>query len=428
MKKFNKTFEEKLLPIASKLGANKGLIAIRDGITLAMPLIIIGSLFMIIASLPIKSFTDFLAENGISDYLWKGVNSSFGLTGLVASFGIANSMANQYKVDGIAAGIVSLSSFVVVTPFISGEDGSGLTLSYLGSSGIFVAIVLGLLSAYVYQWFINKNIKITLPDSVPPAIARSFSAIIPGAVIITFWLIIFAVLDKYGLPNIHEVIKVVLGKPLGLLGSTMFGTMIVTGLNSLFWFMGIHGGSTVNSIFSPVWLANLDINAKAQQAGQPLTEIITKSFMDNFVYIGGGGATLGLVIVISIIALRKASSKQTKAMGPLTLVPGIFNINEPAVFGLPIVMNVALFIPFIIVPMINTLIAYFAFSSGLVPLTYASATWTMPPIISGFLTTGSLMGSLLQIVIITVDIMVYLPFYMMVEKANKLGELNEKID
>ncbi|WP_297377628.1 PTS sugar transporter subunit IIC [uncultured Helcococcus sp.] len=428
MSKFNKTFEEKLLPIASKLGANKGLIAIRDGITLAMPLIIVGSIFMILASLPIKAFTDFLAENGISDYLWKGVNSSFGLTGLVASFGIANSMANQYKVDGIAAGIVSLSSFVVVTPFLTGEDGSGLTLSYLGSSGIFVAIVLGLLSAYVYQWFINKNIKITLPDSVPPAIARSFSAIIPGAVIITFWLIIFAVLDKYGLPNIHEVIKVVLGKPLGLLGSTMFGTMIVTGLNSLFWFMGIHGGSTVNSIFSPVWLANLDINAKAQQAGQPLTEIITKSFMDNFVYIGGGGATLGLVIVISIIALRKASSKQTKAMGPLTLVPGIFNINEPAVFGLPIVMNVALFIPFIIVPMINTLIAYFAFSSGLVPLTYASATWTMPPIISGFLTTGSLMGSLLQIVIITVDIMVYLPFYMMVEKANKLGELNEKID
>ena len=127
----------------------------------------------------------------------------------------------------------------------------------------------------------------------------------------------------------------------------MFGTMIVTGLNSLFWFMGIHGGSTVNSIFSPVWLSNLDINAKAQQAGQPLTEIITKSFMDNFVYIGGGGATLGLVIVISIIAIRKASSKQTKAMGPLTLVPGIFNINEPAVFGLPIVMNVALFLSLI---------------------------------------------------------------------------------
>lgn len=428
MNKFSKMFEEKMLPIATKLGANRGLIAIRDGITLAMPLIIVGSIFMIIASFPIKAFTDFLDQNGISDYLWKGVSSSFGLTGLVASFGIAQSMANQYKVDGIAAGIVSLSSFVTVTPFIKGESGEGINLFYMGSGGIFVAIVLGLLSAYVYQWFINRNIQITLPDSVPPAIARSFSAIIPGAVIISFWLIVFAVLDKYGLPNMHEIIKVVLGKPLGLLGSTMFGTMIVTGLNSLFWFMGIHGGSTINSIFSPVWLANLDINAKAQQAGEPLTEIITSPFMDNFVYIGGGGATLGLVIVISLIALRKASSKQTKAMGPLTLVPGIFNINEPAVFGLPIVMNVALFIPFLIMPMVNTVIAYLAFSSGLVPLTYATATWTMPPIISGFLTTGSVMGSLLQLVIIAIDILIYLPFYMIVEKANKLGELNEKID
>lgn len=319
-----------------------------------------------------------------------------------------------------------MSAFVTVTPFITANKVTGLTLPYLGSSGIFVSIVLGLLNGYIYQLFINKNIQIKLPDSVPPAISRSFSAIIPGAVIISFWLLVFALLDKYGLPNMHDILKIVLGGPLGLLGGTVFGTMIVTGLNSFFWFLGIHGGSIVNSIFSPIWLANLDANAQAKQLGEPLKNIITSSFMDNFVFIGGGGATLGLVIVISVLAIRKISSKQTKAIAPLTIAPGIFNINEPVMFGLPIVMNIALFVPFIIVPMINTVIAYIGFASGLVPFTYASVSWTMPPIISGFLTTGSLMGSLLQIVIIAIDILVYLPFYLVVEKNNKNSEISYK--
>lgn len=423
MSKFKRTLEEKLLPIAAKLGTNKGLIAIRDGVTMSMPLLIIGSIFMIIASLPIKSVETFLNDSGIAGYLWKGVSSSFGLVALIASFGIAYSFANQYKVDGVAAGIVSLSAFVTVTPFIASDSGEGITISYLGASGIFVAIVIGLISAYVYQWFINKNIQIKLPESVPPAISRSFSAIIPGAVIITFWLIVFALLDAYKLPNMHQIVQTLLGKPLGLLGSTLIGTMIVTGLNSIFWFLGIHGGSTVNAIFNPVWIANLDANAKAAQAGQELTNIVTSAFMDNFVYIGGGGATLGLVLFISLVALKKKASKQTKAVAPLTLVPGIFNINEPAMFGLPLVMNLAILIPFVIVPMVNTLIAYTAFASGLVPLTYTTATWTMPPVISGFLTTGSIMGSLLQIVIIIVDILIYAPFYMMIESTNKKQEV-----
>lgn len=422
MEKFKSTLERTLMPIAMKLGNNKFLLAIRDGMTLSMPLIIIGSLFMIIASLPIESFTAWLGETGIATYLWKGVDSSFGLSALVASFGIANSLASSYKVDGIAAGIVSLSTFVVLTPFVSGETGSGLTIALLGGSGIFVAIILGLVNGYVYQWFINKNIRIKLPEAVPPAISRSFSAVIPGAVMISFWLFVYALLDANGLPNAHGVVQAVLGGPLSALGGSVIGTMIVTGLNSLFWFMGIHGGATVNSLFSPIWLQNLDINRLAQQSGEPLTEIITGPFMDNFVYIGGGGATLGLVIGIALLAIRKNSSQQTKAVAPLTLTPGLFNINEPAMFGLPIVMDVTLLIPFVLVPMVNTLVAYYAFSTGIVPLTYASATWTMPPIISGFLTTGSIMGSLLQIVIIAIDIILYLPFYMMVDDRNRRQE------
>ncbi|EHK2389611.1 PTS sugar transporter subunit IIC [Clostridium perfringens] len=422
MKKNESFLETKMLPIAAKIGSNKILISIRDGITLSMPLIIIGSLFLVIASFPIKAWTDWLTSLGIDAYLWKGVDSSFGLMGLITSFGVANSLARQYKVDGVSAGVISLSSFIVVTPFISAEAGSGIPVGYMGSKGLFVAMIVGIISALIFKEFIKRDIQIKLPDSVPPAVARSFSALIPGAVIITLWLIIFAVLEAINIGNIHDLMLIVLGGPLGLLGNNIFGTIFAILLNSLFWFVGIHGGNVVNSILNPIWLMNSDANRLLFQADNAanLPNIITAQFMDNFVYIGGGGATLGLVIVIAIMARKKRASKVTKAMAPLTLAPGIFNINEPAMFGLPIVMNFSLLIPFILAPIANAVIAYSAMASGLVAKTTGIAvSWTMPPIISGFLTTGGhISGSILQIILIIVDILIYWGFYKVVEKRN----------
>nr|WP_270694079.1 PTS sugar transporter subunit IIC [Enterococcus faecalis] len=419
----NTYLEQKMLPIAGKLSSNKFLVAIRDGITLTMPLIIIGSLFMVIASFPVPGWETWLGDVGVSGYLWKGVDSSFGLIGLVASFGIAHSLTKQYGVDGVSSGIISLSTFITVTPFLSSDAGAGMPTGYMAAKGLFVAIILGLINGYVYQWFINKNIQIKLPDTVPSAVAKSFSAIIPGAVLITFWLIIFGLLDTFSLPNIHDIAQVVLGKPLGLLGSNIFGTIIVVALNSLFWFIGIHGGNVINSVMQPIWIANLDANREAYQAGQSLPHIFTVAFMDNFVYIGGGGATIGLVLVMRYLARKKKTSKQTKVLAPITVVPGLFNINEPTMFGLPVVLNVMLLVPFILAPIVNVVVAYSAMITGLVPLTRTVATWTMPPIISGFLTTGSLMGSVLQIVLIVLDILLYLPFFLAIEKQFKQEEL-----
>lgn len=218
----------------------------------------------------------------------------------------------------------------------------------MGSKGLFVAMVLGIISALIFKWFINKNIQIKLPDAVPPAVSKSFSALIPGAVMISLWLIVFAILDRVSIGNIHDLLLKVLGGPLGLLGNNIFGTLIAILLNSLFWMVGIHGGNVVNSVINPIWLMNSDANRLIFQADSTvqLPHVITAQFMDNFVYMGGGGATIGLVIVIAIISKRKRASQLTKTMVPLTLTPGIFNINEPAMFGLPIVMNFSLLIPF----------------------------------------------------------------------------------
>nr|WP_209316290.1 PTS transporter subunit EIIC [Vagococcus xieshaowenii] len=418
----NSFLEEKMLPVAGKLSANKFLIAIRDGITLAMPLIIVGSLFMVIASFPIPGWEDWLGKIGVSGYLWKGVDSSFGLIGLVASFGIAYSLTKQYGVDGVSSGIISLSTFITVTPFISSDAGAGMPTGYMAAKGLFVAIILGLVNGYVYQLFISKNIQIKLPDTVPSAVAKSFSAIIPGAVLITFWLFVFGILDSLNLPNIHDIAQVILGKPLGLVGSNVFGSIIIVALNSLFWFVGIHGGNVVNSVMQPIWIANLDANREAYQAGQTLPNIFTVAFMDNFVYIGGGGATIGLVLVLGYLARKKKTSQRTKVLAPITVVPGLFNINEPTMFGMPVVLNVMLLVPFVLAPIVNVVVAYLAMASGLVPLTRTIATWTMPPIISGFLTTGSFRGSALQIVLIILDILLYLPFFLALEKKFKEEE------
>ncbi|HGQ1005621.1 TPA: PTS sugar transporter subunit IIC, partial [Streptococcus pneumoniae] len=414
--------QEKLLPVAARLGNNKALVSIRDGITLTIPLLLIGSLLMVIASFPIPGWEKYLGDIGVADYLWKGVDSSFGLLGLVASFGIAYFMARQYKVDGIPAGIVSLSSFITVTPFITGEAGAGMPTAFMASKGLFVAMILGLINGYIYQWFINHNIQIKMPDGVPPAVSKSFSAIIPGAVTIVGWLIVYATLDKLSLPNLHEIAQGALGGPLGLLGNNVIGLLILIFLNSSFWFVGLHGGNVVNAVMKPLWLANLDANKVAYQTGETLPNIFTSVFMDNFVFIGGGGATIGLVLALGYLAHKKKASKQLKTLAPITVIPGLFNINEPAMFGVPIVLNILLLVPFILAPMFNLLVAWGAMASGLVPLTYTDPGWTMPPVISGLLATGSISGSLLQIVLIVLDVLLYLPFVIAIEKRFKLLE------
>lgn len=417
-----KLLQEKLLPVAARLGNNKALVSIRDGITLTIPLLLIGSLLMVIASFPIPGWEKYLGDIGVADYLWKGVDSSFGLLGLVASFGIAYFMARQYKVDGIPAGIVSLSSFITVTPFITGEAGAGMPTAFMASKGLFVAMILGLINGYIYQWFINHNIQIKMPDGVPPAVSKSFSAIIPGAVTIVGWLIVYATLDKLSLLNLHEIAQVALGGPLGLLGNNVIGLLILIFLNSSFWFVGLHGGNVVNAVMKPLWLANLDANKVAYQTGETLPNIFTSVFMDNFVFIGGGGATIGLVLALGYLAHKKKASKQLKTLAPITVIPGLFNINEPAMFGVPIVLNILLLVPFILAPMFNLLVAWGAMASGLVPLTYTDPGWTMPPVISGLLATGSISGSLLQIVLIVLDVLLYLPFVIAIEKWFKLLE------
>lgn len=416
MDKISSWLEKRLMPMAMRLGAQRHLLAIRNGIVLGMPLILVGSVFLILGNLPIDGYTDWLAAHGELDVLFgKIVDGSFGLMGLIASFGIAYNYVKSFNIDGVSAGVISLSSFLIVTPKIfDSAEAAGIPYGLVGSSGLFVSIVVGLISGDIFRRFIQKNIVIKMPDTVPPEVSRSFSALIPAFVIISLWGLVYKVIDMMEIGSIHDTILLVFGKPLSFLGGTVFGTILAVGLVSLFWFCGIHGADLVGSIMNPIWLMNADSNRLLYQAGEQVDQILTYPFIYNFVFLGGGGATLALVALL----IFRSKSKQLKSLGNLSFAPGLFNINEPAIFGIPITLNSILLIPFVLTPMVNVLISYFSMSSGLVAKTTGIIVpWTTPPIISGYLATGgSISGIILQVVLIVVNIGLYYPFFRMQDK------------
>ncbi|NMH84086.1 PTS cellobiose transporter subunit IIC [Heyndrickxia coagulans] len=415
---------EKIEAIAGAIGSQRHLRALRDGILLSMPLIIIGSFFLILGNLPINGYTDWLAKIELAPVFNKIVNGSFGLMAIIAVFGIARSLADHYEVDGVSAGVVALASFVIVTPDVVAKSGSGIPYAFVGSGGLFVAILIGLISAEIFRFFVQKNFTIKMPEGVPVAVEKSFAALIPGFMVILVWSLVYLLLGLAGVDNIHTLLTGILGKPLGALGSSLWGTLIIIALNSLFWFVGIHGANTINPVIQPIWLQNTDANRIAFQAGHALPHIVTNEFMMNFVWMGGGGTTIGLVICLWLFA----RSKNNKAMGSLSVAPGVFNINEPVLFGLPVVLNFKLLIPFVLTPMITAVITYFSMATGLVAKPAGIVVpWTMPPVISGYLATGGkISGAVIQLITLALSVGIYYPFVRSMDKAELRNEPDEQ--
>lgn len=416
MNKLQKLLEEKIAPFASKIGSIKQLTAIRDGISYLMPLIIIGSMALILNSLPIEAdwYVHLMQDGGWADRLNLIVNSTFGLIGLISSFSVAYALAVQYSVDPISVGVLSLASYLISTPNLIGKDGAaGIPLDLMGSKGLFVAIVVGIITTEIFRFIVGKDLVIKMPEGVPPAVGKSFAALIPGFFIIVFFALISWTLAAIGVGSLHDVIRVVLGGPLSALGATLFGAILYELLIGIFWLCGIHGGNILGGVMNPMWMQKMDENRVAFQAGKELPNVFTQPFFDIFVHIGGAGTTLALAICLFLFS----KSKQNKSIGQLGFVPSLFNINEPLMFGVPVVLNPILFIPFILAPVVATLMTYFAMTTGLVAKTNGvSVPWTMPPLISGYLATGSFSGVIMQLVNIIVTVLIYLPFFKSMDK------------
>lgn len=432
MSSLGNTLNEKVIPVIMKFVGMKGIVALKDGILYTLPIIMVGSIFLLLAQIPYQPFNDWVASvlgAGWTDPLFAAYGASFQIIALIAVIGIAYTYAKNEGHEPLSAGAIAIVVFLltmsssVVSP--KGEVvGNVINKDLIGGKGMVTAIIVGLVVGAIYSWFMARKITIKMPDGVPQGVANSFAALIPAAVIITGATVVYTIF-KFGFNTTFiDFIYKAIQTPLQGMTDSLGGILIMSFLIPFLWWFGVHGSTIVGGIMTGILTSNTLENQAILQSGKELTvanggHIVTQQFLDNFVSMTGAGVTIGLVLCMIVLG----KSAQSKELGKLAVVPACFNINEPVTFGTPIVMNPFMAIPFIITPMITSLLTYLAIASGLVPLfTGVMVPWTTPPVISGLL-LGGWRTALLQIVIMAISFFIYLPFF---KKQDAINLANEK--
>ncbi|MDO4926287.1 MAG: PTS sugar transporter subunit IIC [Turicibacter sp.] len=417
-------FSDKVIPAIMKFVSLKGVVALKDGLLYTMPLTIVGSVFLLLANFPIQAVVDWLDSMGWIDPLNQAYGATFNIIALMGVIGIAYKYVKNEGYEGLNAGVLAAVTFILTTnSYVVAENGTMVSnvidKTWTAGQGMISAIIIGLIVGWVYSWFMKHDIRIKMPAGVPDGVANSFTALIPGFVIITGATLVYSffkfVLDTTLIEAVYSFIQT----PLQGLTDSLGGVIVMALMIPFLWFFGIHGSTIIGGIMGSVLTANSLANQAILDSGMALTienggRIVTQQFLDQFINVTGAGMTIGLVIYMIFFA----KSAQCKELGKLGGVPGIFNINEPILFGTPIVMNPFLLLPFIGMPVLSGIILYFAISTGLVPMfAGVMVPWTTPPIISGFLVGGWKMA-LLQTAILALSFFVYLPFIRKIDKMN----------
>jgi len=413
------SWKDKTVAVMSKIAANRYLRAIRDGMAVIIPVAIVGSFFTIVTQLPIPAWTNFIKPYAAG--LAIPINFSMGFMAIYAAFAIAGRLAEGYDFDRISTGVVSVMVFLLlaVKPIAASTPAAmkalGLKaaatvvpLTNFGAAGLFTAMLAGIATAEVTRLCRDHHLVITLPDGVPPAVAASFSALIPATfLIVVAWTIhvgfnfdvntflqwVFSPLAYFGKDNLISVIVPIL-------------------LTDIVWLFGIHGAALATPIFWPLWYPNLNANIAALSKGTATAatapHFMTEQFFQWFVYIGGAGATLSLCILLAFFS----KSSYGKTIGKVTIIPGIFNINEPVIFGVPIVMNPYFAIPFVLAPLAMGILTWFATVTHLISRTVALVPWTLPGPIGALMTTAwDWRAAVLCVVNIVMATFIYYPFF-----------------
>lgn len=427
----NSKFMQKFIEIAGRIGSQRHLVAVRDGFIAIMPLIIIGSLAILINNFPPLGGFEFVGwMNGIfGEGNWQTVggsiwNGTFAILGLLVAFSIAYNLAKGYDVDGLSAGLISAASYIMLVPWTA--DG-GLTVTWLGAQGLFVGIIVALIVTELFRLLVQSKWTIKMPEGVPEGVTKSFKALIPASAILLLVGLFQALITIFVEASVFEVIFNVIQEPLQGLGNTLPAAIIISFLNHLLWFFGLHGTNIIGSVIEPLYLPLIEENLELFRNGMSAFDVpnlVTKPFLDSFVFMGGSGTTIALLLAIFIV-LRKERKHPYNEVAKVAAPAGLFNINEPVIFGLPIVLNPVMLIPFILIPVTLTIMSYVALATGIVPKTVAIIPWTTPPILSGYLVTGgSWRGIALQVVNLTVAVLMYIPFIKAGARAMRQGQGN----
>ncbi|MBO0411286.1 PTS sugar transporter subunit IIC [Enterococcus hulanensis] len=423
MKKLTALLEKYLLPFANIFSKNRYLVAIKDAFLISLPFTIFSSMFTAIANIPF--LPNIFGEKAITQFQ-AFVSPTFSLTMGVISFivaaGIGYSLSNHYSVNPIYGAIVSLISFIMITPMTTATEAGEpvlnvLPLSEVGAVGMFAAIIMSIIATEIYRYAIQHNWTIKMPSSVPKLVSDSFFSFIPIAVALIAAFAIRMIFEATPFETVNNLIYQMLQKPLTSLGTSLPATIIVGILVNLFWFFGLHGHVIVGSVMVPIWNAQSFDNLAAFQAGKELPHLVTGQFTDFFVLNGG---YLSIPVLISLLFLFKKRTDWND-LGKIALAPGIFGVYEPLIFGLPIMLNPIMFIPLVATPIITTTLSYLAMNLGLVPFTTGVALpYTMPLIVSGAIVTNSIRGAILQIVLLIILTFMWYVFLKVLDNQNKM--------
>ena len=421
----NNFINEKLLPPVMKFVNTKAVTAIKNGMLYPIPFIVIGAVFLILGQFPIQGVQDYLNEIGLGPIFMQANNASFGIMALFAVFGSAYSWVRDEGHDAVPAGMLAIVVDIILQPdtvksvtsianpervSTAWQVSGVIDKAWLGGKGMIVAIIVGLLVGWSYSWFMKKGFTIKLPEQVPANVAASFTALIPGAAIVTVATAIYGIFKLGFNTTMVEWIYAKIQTPLQHATDGLLGVVVVAFLPVFLWFFGVHGATIVGGIMTPLLLANNADNLALYKAGKLTLDngahIVTQAFMDQFITVTGSGMTIGLVIFM----LVRAKSVQMKTLGKLEIVPALFNINEPILFGLPLVLNPLLAIPFILTPLVSGFATYAVIAMGIIPpFNGMYVPWTTPAIVSGLI-VGGWQGALWQAVMLVMTGFMYYPF------------------
>ena len=482
--------EKYLVPVAAKIGSQKHLVALRDSFIGMLPATLAGALAAMISAI-VTTFPSAIQQMMLGatafsklapEKVWTLANTpiigdlnnisalvnqgTLTVIGLIFAFSWGYNLARAYGVNDLAGGIVSVATLfaglpnqmgkftaalgtgkagVAATDKLNGVLGDqGLAAwkplfasAHLDAGAYFTVIIMGALAVIIYAKLMLADITIKMPESVPPAVAKAFLAIIPTIAALYIVGLIYYIIGKLTNDSVINLITHYIAEPFQILSQNIFSVLIVTLFVSVFWFFGLHGPNVLAPVLDGIW-GPLGLNNQAlyfQVHSQGIRDLIAKGAVDKahaingdyvnlwvrgswdaFAWFGGSGGTITLVIAIILFSKRK----DYKIVGRLGLAPGIFNINEPVLFGLPVVLNAIFFIPFAVAPLISVIIAYTATALHLVDSVVNAVPWVTPPIMNAFMATGfDWRAIVLTIINLIITFVIWVPF---VIAANKLEE------
>lgn len=409
-------FTDFLGRIGAVVGSNKYLSALKNAFTNYMPATIAGAFAVLINNVIISDtsglgliFPQIMVLEPIKPLFDAIQYATLNFIAVAIAFLVAKELAESFGFKTIFPAVMGVLGLVVVS-----DTSNGLTADITGTTGLFTGIIVAIVTVLILNAF-NKAeaLKIKMPDTVPPGVSRSFEILFPAILTLLVVSIIgFACKNITG-AFLNDVIYNAIQKPLQAVGGTLPGVLTIMLVAQVFWCVGIHGNNLVAAVKEPLLLPLVLENMDAVKNNLPAPNIVSLTFSQVFMEFTGSGTTIGLLICIFIFSKRA----DNRAIANLSITPALFNINETVVFGIPVVMNPILAIPFIISPLVSGTIAYFLTSIGFCGRIVLNVPWTTPPILNSFLASGGDFKAVItQIICIAAVTLVYLPFFFALEK------------